>query len=96
MRNIILAMLATVVTVHAADNEDVKRKAVTCAACHGTSGVSVNDLWPNLAGQKTGYIQKQLKAFRDGTRVDPLMSPVARMLTEEDVQQLAAYFAGLK
>jgi len=71
-------------------------KAATCKACHGPAGVSANDLWPNLAGQKEGYIVKQLHAFREGSRVDPLMSPVSKMLSDDDIKQLAAYYSHLK
>ena len=70
-----------------------KAKSALCAACHGATGVSSNDLWPNLAGQKESYTIKQLKAFRDGTRADPLMSPMAKPLTDADIENFAAFFA---
>lgn len=70
-------------------------KAGTCAGCHGANGISVNPLWPNLAGQKEAYIIKQLKAFRAGTRSDPLMSPMAKPLSDADMENLAAYFSSL-
>jgi cytochrome c553 len=73
-----------------------KTKAATCAGCHGAEGVSNNPLWPNLAGQKDGYIAKQLKAFRDGTRSDPMMSPMAKPLSDADIDNLAAHFSSLK
>lgn len=72
-----------------------KAKALTCTACHGAEGHSANPLWPNLAGQHAGYIQAQLKAFKDGTRQDPLMSSQAMMLTDEDMANLAVYFESL-
>jgi cytochrome c553 len=70
-----------------------KSKSAVCGACHGPSGVSTSDLWPNLAGQKEAYIMKQLKAFREGTRTDPLMSGMAKPLSDEDIENLAAYFS---
>jgi len=73
-----------------------KSKAATCAGCHGAAGISANPLWPNLAGQKDAYIVKQLKAFRDGTRSDPMMSPMAKPLSDADIDNLAAYFSSLK
>lgn len=79
-----------------ATDQDVKQKAMVCSACHGENGLSTNPLWPNLAGQKAGYIEKQLKAFRDGSRVDPLMSPVSKMLSDAEIQDLAKYFSSLK
>lgn len=73
-----------------------KAKSVTCAACHGAEGISPMDLWPNLAGQKKGYLIKQMKAFRDGTRVEPSMSPMAKPLTDADIENLAEYYSTLK
>ena len=73
-----------------------KAKAATCAGCHGASGISANPLWPNLAGQKDAYLVKQMKAFRDGGRKDPMMSPMAKPLSDADIDNLAAYFSGLK
>ena len=58
----------------AGDVEAGKAKAATCAACHGATGHSAVDMYPNLAGQHADYIVKQLKAFKDGsTRSDPVM-----------------------
>lgn len=73
-----------------------KAKAQMCAACHGANGISVAPVYPNLAGQKEQYIIKQLKAFKDGTRKDPLMSPMATPLSDADIENVAAYFSSLK
>lgn len=73
-----------------------KQKAMLCAACHGANGISNNDIWPNLAGQKYGYLVKQIKAFRDGDRVDPSMQPMVKPLTDTDIENLAAYYSSLK
>ena len=72
-----------------------KAKATTCIACHGREGVSPNDIWPNLAGQKKGYLVKQIKAFRDGKRQEPLMKPMVQNLSDEDIENLAEYFSSL-
>jgi cytochrome c553 len=82
--------------VAAGDAAAGKAKAAVCAACHGQNGISANALWPNLAGQKADYIIKQLKAFKAGTRKDPLMSPQATQLSDQDMENLAAHFSGLK
>ena len=70
-------------------------KAAVCAACHGQEGISSNPLWPNLAGQQQTYLENQIKAFRDGARTDVSMQPFVANLTDEDVADLAAYYAGL-
>lgn len=94
-----LAMLCLLVlavpAAHAADAEAGKAKSAVCMACHGPAGVSTNPLWPNLAGQHDQYLVKQMKAFRDGERKDPLMSPMAAGLSDEDIANLAAYYSGL-
>jgi cytochrome c553/DNA-binding beta-propeller fold protein YncE len=71
-------------------------KAVICAACHGATGVAPTDAWPSLVGQGQAYLVKQLKVFRDGTRKDRLMEPVAKALSDEDIENLAAYFSTAK
>lgn len=92
-----LALAGTVSTgAMAADIEAGKAKSAVCAACHGANGHSVNPMWPNLAGQQDQYLIKQIKAFRDGTRTDPTMSPMAAGLTDADVENLAAYFSSQK
>src|SRR5262245_27965167 len=56
----------------AADSEAGKKIGVaTCAACHGANGVSVSETTPNLAAQRTGYLEAQLKAYKDGSRKLP-------------------------
>jgi len=72
-----------------------KAKAAVCAGCHGAEGVSNNPMWPNLKGQKEAYLIKQLKAFRDGTRTDPMMSPMAKPLSDADIDNVSAYFSSL-
>ena len=67
-----------------------------CLACHSLDGNSVNPQWPSLAGQHESYIVKQIKAFREGLRVNPLMSPVAMTLTDKEIEDVAAYYASQK
>lgn len=82
--------------VFAGDAAAGKSKAATCVACHGADGVSINPMWPNLAGQKELYLAKQMKDFREGKRNDPVMGPMAKPLSDEDIADLAAYYAGLE
>lgn len=79
--------------VFAGDAEAGKAKSTACAACHGADGASSNDLWPNLKGQKSGYLVKQIKAFRDGGRTDPMMAPMVKGLSDADIDNLAAYYS---
>ena len=91
-----IAIVASGSAFAAGDKAAGKAKAATCAGCHGATGHSMNPIWPNLAGQKEAYLAKQMKAFRDGSRKDPMMSPMAKPLSDADVANLAAYFSSLK
>ncbi len=71
-------------------------KAVTCAACHGPGGNSVNPEWPKLAGQSSKYVYEQLVAFKTGKRVQPIMQAQAAPLSEQEMRDLAAYFGAQK
>lgn len=91
------ALLAGTGTAVAADADSGKRLSdTTCAACHGRNGVGIIPLYPNLAGQKREYLVAQLHAFRDGTRKNPIMSPMAVHLTDTEIEDVAAYLAALK
>ena len=72
--------------------DEGQAKATPCVACHGVNGNSANPQWPSLAGQTAPYIIKQLKAFKAGDRQDPLMSPMAAPLSDDDIEDLAAFF----
>jgi cytochrome c553 len=67
-------------------------KSLTCAACHGQDGNSVTPEWPNLAGQHRDYIVRQLHAFKDKERQDAGMQGFASTLSDQDMQDLGAYF----
>ena len=79
----------------AGDAEAGKVKSAACMACHGPDGNSpANPLWPKLAGQHPSYLAKQLHDFKGGKRTDATMFPMAMPLTDEDIDNLAAYFSG--
>lgn len=80
----------------AADISAGKEKAAVCVACHGDNGHSVMPTYPNLAGQHPEYMVDALKAYRDGGRNNPIMVPMAKALTDEDIKNVAAYFASFK
>ena len=69
--------------------------AQTCMACHGPSGVSAAPTFPNLAGQKAGYLEAQLKAFKAKTRTNAFMNPIAAQLSDDDIHTLAMFWASL-
>ena len=77
----------------AGDAATGKAKANVCVACHGADGNSINPEWPKLAGQLPAYIVTQLQGFKQGLRQNPLMAPIAQALSEQDMLDLAAYFA---
>lgn len=68
-------------------------KAAVCGGCHGPDGNAVNPIWPKLAGQHAIYIAKQVRDFKAGRRQDPVMAPMAMTLADEDLADVAAYFA---
>lgn len=78
----------------AGDAKAGQAKSAVCLACHGADGNSpANPVWPKLAGQHPSYIVKQLTDFKAGDRKDDLMSPMAAPLSDQDMQDLAAYFS---
>ncbi|ABM02077.1 cytochrome c, class I [Psychromonas ingrahamii 37] len=70
-----------------------KAKSATCAACHGADGNSASNLYPKLAGQHAPYLEKQLQQFKNGERANAIMMGMASVLSTQDMQDLAAYYA---
>jgi cytochrome c553 len=93
-----LALLcASATAVQAAGNADTgKTKATACAACHGADGNSMAPNFPKIAGQVPEYIHKQLQDFKAGVRVNEFMAPMVQPLSDQDMEDLAAYFAAQK
>jgi cytochrome c553 len=98
----ILLGLSAVATANAAqgDAEAGKGKTAMCAACHGTDGNSLVPIYPKLAGQSASYLVKQLAEFKLGMtsggasgRVDPVMGGMAMTLSEQDMADIAAFYA---
>lgn len=80
----------------AADADNGRTKAETCATCHGNNGISTMENVPSLASQPDLFLQWQLVFFRSGARKNETMAPLAEQLSNEDVRDLGAYFASLK
>jgi len=89
----ILASLTLAGSASAGDAAQGAQKAAVCSACHGMTGSSVNPEWPNLAGQGEAYIVAQLQGFQRNLRSNPLMTPMAVPLKEEDMKDLGAHFS---
>ncbi|WP_461535012.1 c-type cytochrome [Spongorhabdus nitratireducens] len=86
------------ISMAAGDAAAGKAKAGVCAACHGANGKAIMPAYPNLAGQNQAYLETALKAYKNGQRtggMSAVMVPQAKMLTDKDISNLAAYFSGL-
>ena len=95
MRLIVVGLLLLALSAQGADIAAGKAKSAVCAACHGANGISIIPDYPNLAGQKVKYLESTIKAYRDGERKNPIMSPMASGLSDSDIANIAAYFASL-
>ncbi|MEE8108748.1 MAG: cytochrome c [Gammaproteobacteria bacterium] len=87
------AMLLCATAIADGDPEAGKEKSVVCASCHGVTGESVMPDYPVLAGQHQDYLEHALMAYRNGERSDPIMAAFVAALSDEDIADLAAYFA---
>jgi len=91
-----LALAALAGTTTAADLAAGRQKAQACAVCHGPKGLSVAPDAPNLAGQPALYLGNQLRAYRGGARKHEVMTVMAKPLSDDDIQNLAAWFAAIQ
>ena len=102
MKHIILAsaLIAAAGFAHAGgDSAAGEQKAAACNACHGAGGNSTISINPILAGQHRSYLVQALQDYKNGTRTNPIMKGMAAGLSDQDIEDLAAYFAaqdGLK
>jgi cytochrome c553 len=92
-----LALAASAITVHGADDAVTRMVSQVCALCHGRDGNSISPLFPRLAAQPSAYLEAQLKAFRDHRRADPpaqaYMWGITSQLDDGQIARLAVYFA---
>ena len=72
-------------------NGDAARNITACVSCHGAAGNSTIAQNPKLAAQHESYIVKQLANFKTPERSNPIMSPIAKALTDDDMKNIAAY-----
>ena len=72
-----------------------KTKAATCFACHGVDGNATDPQYPRLAGQYNLYMQHVLHEYKDGQRNNPIMKGMVATLSDQDIEDVAAYFSSL-
>ena len=100
MRGLILGLAALVVTsslTQAAGNSAAGRTVmVKCQSCHGKDGLAIEYWSPNIAGQKQDYLVRSLMAYKGGRRMSPMMFGVVSGLSDEDMANVAAYYAAIK
>jgi len=95
--SISLALASATSILHAEGNINAgKQKSASCASCHGDNGNSMVATFPKLAQQHSSYLVKQLHAFKDGSRNNPMMSAIAMTLSDEDMTDVSAYYATQK
>ncbi len=75
--------------------EHGKQKAGTCFACHGADGNAVVPQYPRLAGQYNLYLQQALHEYKDGKRDNPIMKGMVATLSNQDIEDISAYFSSL-
>ncbi|MFC7396861.1 c-type cytochrome [Chelatococcus sp. GCM10030263] len=80
----------------AADAQAGRQKATTCQACHGLDGLSKHPEAPNLAGQIENYLAKALREYRSGERKNEMMTIVTKDLSDQDIDDLAAFYASIE
>jgi cytochrome c553 len=92
------AVLATLLAAPAIaqDIEAGRAKSQACAACHGADGNSIAPMFPNLAGQTWRYIYVQLKDFKEARRSNPMMDPMVKELSRQDMIDIANFYAAQK
>ena len=88
---VLTALCAVSINAHADANRGAQYTA-SCAHCHGIEGNSSADQYPNIASQTKEYLFRQLKAFKDGTRKDPMMSPMVGVLDEQAMRDVADFY----
>lgn len=90
---LMLVMIFPLVVLAAGDPEAGEAKSAVCAACHGADGNSQVAIWPKIAGQHPEYLARQTRMVRDQQREVAQMYPMVMNLSDQDIDDLAAYYA---
>lgn len=91
----LIGMGSTAIAAPPIDMEAAKALAQTCQACHGADGNSAAPIYPRLAGQYADYLARALHEYRDGGRINPIMAVYVEKLSDQDINNLAAYFSAM-
>lgn len=95
---IAILMLSSLPVLAAGNIADGQSKSASCVACHGATGKAVNSIYPNLAGQNADYLALSLHAYQKGERSGGqagVMQAFSSSLSDQDISDLAAYYASL-
>ena len=88
-----LLLLVSVPAFAMGDAAAGQAKSAVCAACHGLDGNSVVPNWPKIAGQHEDYLVRHIQLIKSGARMVPEMAAITPGLSEQDIEDLAAYFS---
>jgi cytochrome c553 len=96
-RILVVALMAVTAAAQAADIEAGRVRAQqACAVCHGPLGIAAAPDAPNLAGQPAFYVASQLRAYRNGSRRHEVMAVISKTLSDDEINNLAAWFAAIR
>ncbi len=95
-RAVLITWLGFSPLVFAGDPAAGQQKATTCRPCHGLDGLSRQPDAPHIAGQVEMYLRDQLRKYRSGERPHPVMGVISQALSDSDIEDLAAYYAGIR
>lgn len=91
-----MSLLGSLPAFASGDIDAGKTKSVTCQACHGADGAAkIDPQYPRLAGQYRDYLARALHEYKSGSRDNPIMAGFVATLTDEDIDDLSAYFSSL-
>ena len=91
-----MTMTLATASATAQDIAEGRRLSAQCAVCHGNDGMALRPDVPNIGGESSIYLVAQLRAFRSGQRQDETMSIIAEPLTDEEIADLAAFYAAIE
>jgi cytochrome c553 len=86
-------VVSAIVAAPARAADDIESRVGICAACHGQNGQPTTSATPTIWGQQANYLYKELHDYHSGDRTSPIMSPIVKTFSLEDLRKVANYFA---